>query len=274
MGLLRRRAAQSGVMDHCPFLTSDLPCLRALKDSCDISFRRTFINPRRQECSVQNAECRVQTQHNNGPHERATLMFARIIFEVVVVCPTCMICGRWSCCHLNPTLSTNRQKGSKTASAMIASPAPTGKSWTTRSQPSKRIRSLSTLVVTEAASGLQPCVKIDSSKLVMLTQLDVFKAGRGRRPSYSSEEICVHLPCLCLSLSFFREILSSRFLSYSLARSLRYVPLVTRFRSAVPFPQGSSLSFPGWGQGQGVHPSHLFSGPGQLLSTGTLLAIH
>lgn len=168
---------------------------------------------------MQGAECRMQspeTQNNNGPHERATLMFARIIFEVVVVvCPTCMICGRWSCCHLNPTLSTNRQKVPKTASAMIASPAPTGKSWTTRSQPSKRIRSLSTLVVTEAASGLQPCVKIDTSKLVMLTQLDVFKTGRGGGRPILPEEICVHLPCLCLSLSlslFLRAILSSRFI--------------------------------------------------------------
>lgn len=210
---------------------------------------------------MQNAECRVQTQNNNGPHERATLMFARIIFEVVVVvvCPTCMICGRWSCCHLNPTLSTNRQKVPKTASAMIASPAPTGKSWTTRSQPSKRIRSLSTLVVTEAASGLQPCVKIDTSKLVMLTQLDVFKTGRGGGRLILPEEICVHLPCLCLSLSLFSsrdtvvEIYHIHWQGrFGMCRWSR------AFALQLPFPQGSSLSFPGWGQGQGVHPSHLF----------------
>lgn len=99
-------------------------------------------------------------------------------------------------------------KGSKTASAMIVSPAPTGKS---RSQPSKRIRSLSTLVVTEAASGLQPCVKIDISKLVMLTQLDVLKTGRGGGRLILPKRCAFIHPSRASLSSLFRAILSSRF---------------------------------------------------------------
>lgn len=162
---------------------------------------------------MQNAECKVQTQNDVGPHERGHSD----------VCAHHLL--RFACSHLHHnmwplvllslesyTVLDESSRGSKTASAAIASPAPTGKSWTTRSQPSKRIRSLSTFVVTEAASGLQPCVKIDSSKLVMLTQLDVFNPGGAaavlffRRDLHSS---ALSVPCLCLTL-FARHSRSSR----------------------------------------------------------------
>lgn len=92
--------------------------------------------------------------------------------------------------------------------------------------------------------------------LVMLTQLDVFKIGRGGRLILPSDLRLRYLPA-CLFIFPWREC-CRRGHHYPLRRALGMCLLVTRLTLQWPFPQGSSLSFPRLGPGPRGVPSHLF----------------